>query len=106
LVPLVGCDRLGLAQTVEQMRYLLAVLTEQGVGVERDAAVAAGLYRHAAERGQRSAQLRWALALMERRGRRIRMTAWVADRAQRGGILPGEIVFADVRCQHAQHEVT
>src|SRR5207248_5451873 len=39
--------------------YLLAVLTEQGVGVARDAAVAAELYRHAAERGQRSAQLRW-----------------------------------------------
>ena len=47
--------------------YLLAVLTEQGVGVERDPAVAAGLYRHAAERGQRSAQLRWGLALMEGR---------------------------------------
>src|SRR5271169_5102875 len=45
--------------------YLLAVLTEQGVGVERDPAVAAEFYRHAAERGQRSAQLRWGLALMD-----------------------------------------
>src|ERR1700680_2994447 len=43
--------------------YLLAVLTEQGVGVERDPVVAAQLYCHAAERGQRSAQLRWGLAL-------------------------------------------
>jgi TPR repeat protein len=47
--------------------YLLAVLTEQGVGVTRDPAVAARLYGHAAERGQRSAQLRWGLALMEGR---------------------------------------
>jgi len=45
--------------------YLLAALTEQGVGVARDPAVAAQLYCHAAERGQRSAQLRWGLALME-----------------------------------------
>jgi uncharacterized protein len=44
--------------------YLPAVLTEQGVGVARDPVVAAQLYGHAAERGQRSAQLRWGLALM------------------------------------------
>src|ERR1700720_3158348 len=47
--------------------YLLAVLTEHGIGVARDSAVAAQLYHHAAERGQRSAQLRWGLALMEGR---------------------------------------
>jgi uncharacterized protein len=47
--------------------YLLAVLTEQGVGVARDTRFAAQLYRHAAERGQRSAQLRWGLALIEGR---------------------------------------
>lgn len=47
--------------------YLLAVLTEQGVGVVADPAAAAQLYRHAAERGQRSAQLRWGLALIEGR---------------------------------------
>ena len=34
--------------------YLLAVLTEQGVGVERDPDVAAQLYRHAAEKGHRA----------------------------------------------------
>jgi TPR repeat protein len=39
--------------------YLLAVLTEAGIGTPRDTAIAAGLYRHAAARGQRSAQLRW-----------------------------------------------
>jgi hypothetical protein len=43
------------------------VLTEQGVGVERDPAVAAELYRHAAERGQGSMRLRWGLALLEGR---------------------------------------
>ena len=47
--------------------YLLAVLTEQGVGVAREPAVAAQLYRHAAERGQRAAQLRWGVALLEGR---------------------------------------
>src|SRR5260370_1871129 len=47
--------------------YLLGVLTEQGVGVARDPEVAAQLCRHAAERGQRSAQLRWGLVLIEGR---------------------------------------
>ena len=47
--------------------YLLAVLTEQGIGVRRDPAAAAQLYRHAAEQGQRTAQLRWGLALIEGR---------------------------------------
>ena len=36
--------------------YLLGVLTEQGVGVARDPERPRQLYRHAAERGQRSAQ--------------------------------------------------
>jgi uncharacterized protein len=45
--------------------YLLAVLTEAGVGTPRDPAIAAGLYHHAAERGQRAAQLRWGLALID-----------------------------------------
>jgi uncharacterized protein len=47
--------------------YLLGVLTEQGVGVARDTGVAVQLYRHAAGRGQRSAQLRWGLMLIEGR---------------------------------------
>ena len=44
--------------------FLLAVLSEQGVGMPRDPAAAAQLYRHAAEMGVRSAQLRWGLALI------------------------------------------
>src|SRR5207248_6104900 len=47
--------------------YLLAVLTEQGVGIASDAQLAAQLYKHAAERAQRSAQLRWGLMLIEGR---------------------------------------
>jgi TPR repeat protein len=45
--------------------YLLGVITEQGVGVARDPKTSAKLYELAAERGHRSAQLRWGLALME-----------------------------------------
>jgi TPR repeat protein len=37
--------------------YLLAVLAEHGIGVQRDPKAAADLYRHAAEMGVRSAQL-------------------------------------------------
>src|SRR6202030_466211 len=69
-------DEAGRRQVVEHLRraaeaelptaiYLLAVLTEQGVGMTPDSSVAAQLYRHAAERGQRSAQLHWGLALIE-----------------------------------------
>ena len=47
--------------------YLLGVLTEQGIGVTRDAKAAAQLYQRAAEKGHRSAQVRWGLALMEGR---------------------------------------
>src|SRR5262245_12024912 len=45
--------------------YLLGVLTESGVGVPRDPVAAAELYRSAAEKGHRSAQARWGLALIE-----------------------------------------
>jgi uncharacterized protein len=45
--------------------YLLAVLTEQGRGVERDVARAAQLLQEAAEKRHRIAQLRWGLKLME-----------------------------------------
>jgi TPR repeat protein len=49
--------------------FLLAALAEAGApGVEANAAAAAQLYRVAAERGQRSAQARWGLALMEGKG--------------------------------------
>lgn len=44
--------------------YLLGVLTEQGLGVRRDPAVALQLFCHAAERGHRTAQTRWGLALV------------------------------------------
>ena len=45
--------------------YLLAVLTEHGRGVERDAVRAAQLLQEAAEKGHRVAQVRWGLKLME-----------------------------------------
>src|SRR5436309_4809111 len=66
----------------------LAVLTEQGVGVERDAAIAAKLYRHAAERGQRSAQLRWGLALME--GRDVEQDVVLGESWLRRAALAGD----------------
>jgi TPR repeat protein len=44
--------------------YLLAVLTEQGRGVERDVVRAAELLQEAAEKGHRVAQVRWGLKLM------------------------------------------
>src|SRR6202045_3918204 len=68
--------------------YLLAVLTEQGVGVARDPAVAAELYRHAAERGQRSAQLRWGLALME--GRDVEQDVVLGESWLRRAALAGD----------------
>ena len=69
-------DEAGRAQVVEHLTraahaglptafYLLAVLTEKGVGVPRDAAAAAQFYRQAAERGNRNGQARWGLALMD-----------------------------------------
>jgi TPR repeat protein len=68
--------------------YLLAVLTEQGVGVERDPVVAAQLYCHAAERGQRSAQLRWGLALME--GRDVEQDLVLGESWLRRAALAGD----------------
>lgn len=47
--------------------YLLGTLTEQGLGRARDPESAARLYRDAAEKGLRPAQLKWGLALMEGR---------------------------------------
>ena len=49
-------------------QYLLGVLYEQGQGVEKDVARGVGLYKAAAEKGMRSAQARWGMALMEGRG--------------------------------------
>src|SRR6202043_1330064 len=68
--------------------YLLAVLTEQGVGVARDPVVAARLYGHAAERGQRSAQLRWGLALME--GRDVEQDLVLGESWLRRAALAGD----------------
>ncbi len=48
--------------------YLLGVMTEFAVGIERDLEAAARLYKQAAEKGVRSGQARWGLALMEGRG--------------------------------------
>src|SRR6185503_13788724 len=45
--------------------YLLAVMTERGLGVPADRAAAIQLFRQAAEKGNRPSQARWGLALME-----------------------------------------
>jgi TPR repeat protein len=47
--------------------YLLATLTENGVGVASDPRAAAQLYHAAAEKGHRAAQTRWGLKLLEGR---------------------------------------
>ena len=68
----------GLGQVVEHLRraaaaelgsaiYLLGVLTEQGRGVAKDPARAAELFRDAAEKGHRAAQVSWGLKLIEGR---------------------------------------
>lgn len=44
--------------------YLLGVVNEHGLGVARDKAAAAEFYRRAAQKGHRTSQLRWGLALM------------------------------------------
>jgi TPR repeat protein len=69
-------DDAGRRQVAEQLRhaaaaelataiYLLGVLSENGTGVPRDPAAAAAHYCNAAEKGHRSAQVRWGLALIE-----------------------------------------
>src|SRR5262249_35476940 len=45
--------------------YLLALLTERGEGIPRDPVRAAQLYQEAAEKGHRSAQVRWGLELVK-----------------------------------------
>jgi uncharacterized protein len=44
--------------------YLLGVLKERGIGMKRDQAAAAQLYRQAAAKGNRSGQANWGRALM------------------------------------------
>ena len=48
--------------------YLLGVMLDNGIGMQRDPAAAAQLYRQAGERGVRQGQARWGLALLEGRG--------------------------------------
>src|SRR5262249_12926480 len=45
--------------------YLLALLTERGEGIPRDPVRAVQLYQEAAEKGHRSAQVRWGLELVK-----------------------------------------
>jgi hypothetical protein len=45
--------------------YLLGALVHQGFGISRNPTAALKLYHHAAEMGQRAAQMRWGLALIE-----------------------------------------
>ena len=91
-----GRRRVG-AEVVEQLRhaaeaelptaiYLLGVLTDSGLGMPRDPAAAAQLYRGAAEKGHRSAQVRWGLTAdrgtrCRARSRRRRSRGFVARRS-------------------------
>ena len=59
--------RLAAATELPTALYLLGVLTEKGARVPCDPKAAVELYRNAAERRHRSAQLRWGLALIEGR---------------------------------------
>jgi TPR repeat protein len=68
--------------------YLLAMLTENGVGVAPDRRAAAQLYRKAAEKGHRDAQVRWGLKLLEGRDvdpDRVEGESWL-----RRGALAGD----------------
>src|SRR6202043_3045424 len=48
--------------------YLRGDPPRRGIGVERNETIAADLYRQAAEKGNRSGQARWGLALIEGMG--------------------------------------
>ena len=45
--------------------YLLALMTERGMGMPADRAAAIQLFRQAAEKGNRPSQARWGMALMQ-----------------------------------------
>jgi len=68
--------------------YLFAALTERGVGVTRDPKVAVQLYHLAAERGHRSAQVQWGLALME--GREVEQDRVAGESWLRRAALAGD----------------
>lgn len=57
--------RLAAAAELPTAIYLLGVLTEHGLGVRRDPALAMMHYRQAAEKGNCSAQVKWGVALIE-----------------------------------------
>lgn len=69
--------------------YLLAALTEQGFGVPRDPIAAAQLYRQAAERGLREAQVRWGRALIE--GRHVEPNSIEGESWLRKAALAGDV---------------
>ena len=67
--------------------YLLAVLTEDGRGVECDPARAAQLFREAAEKGHCAAWVRWGLKLIEGRDVELDLVAgegWLRKAAHAG----------------------
>lgn len=67
--------------------YLLGAMTEFGVGVPRDLAAAAQLYRAAARKGVPQGELRWGLALLQGRGVGRNVAAgesWLRRAAQAG----------------------
>jgi TPR repeat protein len=68
-------------------QYLLGTMTEFGVGVPRDLAAAAQLYRAAAQKGVPQAQMRWGLALLQGRGTGRNIAAgesWLRRAAEAG----------------------
>src|SRR5215472_12907144 len=68
--------------------YLLGALTEHGVGVGRDPTGAVQLYRRAAERGHRSAQVRWGLALLH--GQHVEQDPTLGESWLRRAALAGD----------------
>jgi uncharacterized protein len=82
--------------------YLLAVLTEHGAGTTRDPIVAVQLFRHAAERGHRSAQFRWGLALIEGRyvEKDMETGEWWLRRAGLAGDPEAATLVGDLYARH------
>ena len=68
--------------------YLLGVLAENGAGMERDEAAALAYFKDAAEKGHRSAQVKWGLALIE--GRHVAQDLVAGESWLRRAALAGD----------------
>jgi uncharacterized protein len=72
--------------------YLLGILTEKGIGLASDPTTAIHLYRHAAEKGHYSAQVRWGVALLE--GRHVEQDRDTGESWLRSAALAGDSLAA------------